>query len=261
MWHDPVTMENARRIECCSLSNACGLSLTKDTVHVWVLNDADVGQASATFVQTLSPDERKRAHACKRARDRDRVIARRGMLRTLLGYYLDCRPECLSFGVADFGKPFLQREGAAQLAFNVSQSDGIALLAFAWNCHIGVDVERPVGGFDVAGVASQIFSSTELKALEASRSVSVDTFFSIWVRKEALLKALGTGLYSGDLTAYTTGDDSRLGGGHWRALYNRTVVTSGWTCVDFDLRPQARGALAVSLEGVQVSLYVCSFAP
>jgi 4'-phosphopantetheinyl transferase len=261
MRHGPVTLESARRIECCLLSDGCGPSLTNDAVHVWVLNDSDVGQASAAFAQTLSPGELKRAQACIRARDRDRVIARRGVLRRLLGHYLNCRPECLVFGVTGFGKPFVQREGAAQLAFNVSQGDGTALLAFAWDCRIGVDVERPIGGFDVAGVARQTFSSMELKTLEAARSDSTDTFFSIWVRKEALLKALGTGLYSGELKSLTTEDESQLASGRWRALYNGTVVTSRWTCVDIDLGPHARGALAASLEGVDVSLYVCSFLP
>lgn len=261
MRHGPVTLESARRIECCLLSDGCAPSLSKDTVHVWVLNDSDVGQASAAFARTLSADEQQRARACIRARDRDRVMARRGVLRRLLGHYLNSQPERLSFGVTRFGKPFLQHEGAAQLAFNVSQGDGTALLAFAWDCRIGVDVERPIGGFDVAGVARQSFSSTELKTLEAARSDPADTFFSIWVRKEALLKALGTGLYSGELKSIATEDDSQLGRGWWRALYNGTAVTSGWTCVDIDLGPQAQGALAVSLERVDVSLYVCSFVP
>ena len=137
----------------------------------------------------------------------------------------------------------------------MSHTDGMALLAFARDCRVGVDVERRIDDLDVADFGRGIFSALERQMLDAARPDSAARLLSIWTRKEALLKALGTGL-SGEPDAYTTVDDSLLGEGHWCASHNGTAM-SGWTCVDLVLGPQVRGALAVSLEDARVTLRLC----
>jgi len=132
----------------------------------------------------------------------------------------------------------------------------MALLAFAWDCRVGVDVERTIDGLDVACIGRGIFSPIEQEALYRTRPGSAATLFSIWTRKEALLKALGVGL-SGEPNAYTTEDDLLLGEGRWRASHHGTTI-SGWTCLDLDLGPEVRGALAVSLEDPGITLHHCS---
>ena len=256
MRHDFVTTRNAKRPESPLLCDPGRLSLQENTVHVWVLNDALIEPACAALAHTLSPDELQRARAYKREKDRVRFIARRSILRSLIGRYLNCRGESLRFRVAPFGKLALQQLDAARLAFNVSQTDGTALLAFAWDCHVGVDVERLIGGMDVTGIGREVFSSIEEAALDAARPDSVAAFFSTWVRKESLLKALGTGL-SGEPKSYTTGNDSQLGAGRWIASHKGAKMT-GWTCHDLVLRPEFRGSLAVSLDSPGVSLYFFS---
>jgi 4'-phosphopantetheinyl transferase len=233
-----------------------GLYLPADAVHVWVLNEHLVGQACSALAHTLSLDERQRARAYRRERDRNHFIARRSVLRWLIGGYLACKPESLRFNVTQFGKPALQWPQAARLAFNVSHSDGIALFAFALDCRLGVDVERRIDGVDVAGIGRGIFSSTEERMLDAARPDPAATFIRIWTRKEALLKAFGTG-FSGEPNSYTTEDDSLLGEGRWRASQNGTII-SGWTCLDLHLGSGAWGALAVSLKDARVTLYHCS---
>jgi 4'-phosphopantetheinyl transferase len=224
-------------------------------VHVWVLDERCVEPACSALAYTLSSDERQRARAYKRATDRDRFVARRCMLRRLIGGYLHCQPESLRFGVTEFGKPVLQWPHVARLAFNVSQTEGIALLAFASDCRIGVDVQRQINDIDLAHVGRTIFSSIEKRMIDEVRPDSVDTFFTLWTRKEALLKALGTGLSVGS-GAYTTEDDHEHGDSGWRALLNDTVI-SGWTCVDLDLGPKVHCALAVSFENARVNLRHC----
>jgi 4'-phosphopantetheinyl transferase len=252
MRHNPVTTSNARRPESPLLCDPGRLSLHEKTVHVWVLNDDLIEQVCAALSQTLSPDERQRACSYKRERDRVRFIARRSILRSLIGRYLNCTGESLRFRIAPFGKLALQQPDSARLAFNVSQTDGMALFAFGWDCHVGVDVERLASGMDVTGIGRGVFSSMEEAALDAAQSDSAATFFSTWVRKESLLKALGTGL-SGEPRSYTTRNDSQLGVGHWSASHKGAALT-GWTCLDIVLRPEFRGSLAVSLDSAQVSL-------
>jgi 4'-phosphopantetheinyl transferase len=253
---DFAMVRNATRPESLLLCDPGRLSLPENTVHVWVLNDAHIEHACAALAHTLSADELQRACAYKREKDRVRFIARRSILRSLIGRYLDCRGESLRFRVAPFGKLALQQPDGARLAFNVSQTDGTALLAFAWDCHVGVDVERLVSGMDVIGIGREVFSSIEEAALDAARPDSATAFFTTWSRKESLLKALGTGL-SGEPKSYTTGNDSQLGVGRWTASHKGAALT-GWTCLDIDLRPEFHGSLAVSLDSARVSLNLFS---
>lgn len=256
MHHDIVTAPNVGRTASLFLPDPSRLSLSERAVHVWVLNDALIEPACSALAHTLSPDERQRARAYRHEINRNDFIARRSLLRWLIGGYLTCKPESLRFSVTPFGKPALQWPHAGRLAFSVSHTHGMTLLAFAWDCRVGVDVERRIDGVDVAGIGRGIFSPIEEEVLEATRPDSAATLLSIWTRKEALLKALGRGL-SGEPNAYTTEDDLLRGEGRWCASHNGTTI-SGWTCLDLVLGPEVRGALAVSLEDASVAIRHCS---
>lgn len=257
MQHDGFAARGAGAAAPLVLPQPEQLALPDGAVQVWVLDDAQVDPACTRLAPTLAPDERGRALAYRHARHCNGYIARRGLLRWLIGGYLHCRPEALRFAVSAFGKPVL-RWPQARLAFSVSHTDGLALLAFARDCRLGVDVERRAGGLDVAdvhGLGRGIFSAREAQALANARTASADALLCIWTRKEALLKALGTGL-SADPTAYTTEDDWRHGAGHWRASHDGTPM-SGWTCLDLDAGAGFRAALAVSLPDASVTWHRC----
>lgn len=253
MQQDFVTARNARRTLSLFLPEPSRCSLPQGAVHVWVLDDALVEPVCSTLARTLSPDERQRAQAYRLERHRNGFIARRSLLRWLIGCYLNCKPESLRFSVTPFGKPVVQWPHAARIAFNVSHTDGMTLIAFAWNCRIGVDVERRVDGLDLGGVGRGIFSLVEQEALDQARPDAAATLLSIWTRKEALLKALGMGL-SGEPSTYTTEGDLLPGAGHWCASHHGKAI-SGWTCLDLVVGPDVRAALAVSLEDASVTLH------
>ncbi|WP_432261878.1 4'-phosphopantetheinyl transferase family protein [Cupriavidus sp. TMH.W2] len=253
MQPDFVTTRNAGHAASLVLPEPNRLSLPQSAVHVWVLNDALVEPVCSALAHTLSPDERQRAQAYLHEWHRNDFIARRSLLRWLIGCYLTCKPESLRFSVTPFGKPVVQWPRAARIAFSVSHTDGMTLLAFAWSCRIGVDVERRIDGLDVGGLGRGIFSLIEEAALDRMRPDAAATLLSIWTRKEALLKALGTGL-SGEPSAYTTEDDLLLGAGRWRASHRGKTI-SGWTCLDLAFGADVRAALAVSRDGARVTLH------
>jgi 4'-phosphopantetheinyl transferase len=229
--------------------------LPKKTVQIWLLDDTFIESACRALADTLCPDERQRALGYRQERHRDRFVARRGVLRWLISGYLSCNPKSLRFSVTQFGKPILQWPDVPRFSFGVSHTDGMALLAFAWDCRVGVDIEQRIDGLDTPGIGRGIFSATEEKMLDAARPDSAASLLSIWTRKEALLKALGTGL-SGEPDAYTTEDDSLLGEGHWCASHHGADI-SGWTFLDLPLGPRFQGALAASLEDARVSIQLC----
>ena len=140
------------------------LALPADMVHVW---RTDLG-AEVTSLrrseQNLSADERARAAARFRfARDRERFIAARGLLREILALYLSTTAWQLSFGYNAHGKPFLA--GHSALRFNVSHSLDAVLVAVAHEREVGVDVERVRNGVAVEEIAETVFSARERYAL------------------------------------------------------------------------------------------------
>jgi 4'-phosphopantetheinyl transferase len=170
------------------------LSLASDEVHVWRAR-LDQPQLLADFSATLALDEQARASRFRFPDDRNHFIAARGLLRILLGRYLEINPAALSFRYSPFGKPSLAVHQGADLRFNLSHSHGLALLAFAQGRDIGVDLEsvRP----EVAGlrIAERYFSPAEVAALCAlPESQQTEAFFNCWTRKEAYIKARGDGL-------------------------------------------------------------------
>jgi 4'-phosphopantetheinyl transferase len=147
------------------------------------------------FEATLSADERARASRFSFQRDRDAFVATRGILRELLGRYTSQLPADLEFDYNPRDKPLLRRK-PLELAveFNISDSHGMALLAFAVGHQLGIDVElvRPEMPHD--GIAERFFSPQEIVELHAlPRSQRAEGFFLCWTRKEAYIKARGEG--------------------------------------------------------------------
>ena len=162
-------------------------------IHIWQADLLLDGQEA--YWNTLSADEKERANRFHFERDRRRYIVARGSLRKLLGGYLDCEPGSLQFAYGAQGKPFLASWlDVPNLHFNVTHSVDSALLAFAHQ-EIGIDIEAVSEHVDVELIAPGVFSPSELaqwQALPASEKRS--SFFSLWTRKEALVKALGRGI-------------------------------------------------------------------
>lgn len=166
--------------------------LRENEIHVWHAG-AD-SKSSGILRCFLTPGEIKRADRYYFPRDRENFIASRGILRVLLGKYLNVQPDGINLHFNKYGKPFLKNcEGS--LNFNVSHSNGKILLAFARNHEIGIDIEYIRPDFADLEIARHYFSASEILALsrlpEASRKYG---FFSCWTRKEAYIKAKGRGL-------------------------------------------------------------------
>ena len=140
----------------------------------------------------LGAQECERASRFAFARDRERYVLARATLRQLLGSLLRQPPGSLCFSQGPYGKPALAP--AQPLRFNLSHSGEHALYAFALERELGVDLEQARGEVDVEGVARLVFSPEEQRAFaalpQAGRRVA---FFQLWARKEAVIKAEGTG--------------------------------------------------------------------
>lgn len=165
-------------------------------LHIWwVLLDRPL-MSTIDLFSILSPDERARADRFKFKLDRERFIARRGLLRVILADYLDVEPAQVRFSYGLHGKPALDMDLLDRcLQFNLSHSKNIALFAISQDCQLGIDVEfvRPIP--DAASLAERFFSARESTILYSlPEEDRVEAFFRLWTCKEAYLKASGKGL-------------------------------------------------------------------
>jgi len=125
----------------------------------------------------------------------------RDILRALLARYVRTEPDAIEFAVGPHGKPALVAQGVPPLQFNMSHTRALALYAVARELSVGVDVERPRPGLDTVRLARRFITAPEADRIAALAPPERDAaFLRAWVRHEATVKCLGTGIGGSDLT-------------------------------------------------------------
>jgi len=144
--------------------------------------------------QLLSKHEAARSALLKDDLAKKRFIAGRGVLREILGGYVGVAPEKVRIATGKHGKPYLA-ERTGNIRFNLSHSEDMLILAVSTCREVGVDIEtikadKPLN--DMARLAFSRREQEELFTLPSSHLQST-AFYHCWVRKEACLKACGSG--------------------------------------------------------------------
>ena len=153
-------------------------------------DDRDIALSGAW--RLLSVDEVTRAQRFQFDRDRIRYVRGRGFLRTLLGKACGLAPGDLVFGTGPQGKPFLQD---SPLAFNLSHSRDLAVLALAQSGSLGIDIEFVDRQADISGLAETCLTQAERAVLDAlPKAAQAARFFAFWTAKEARMKMTGEGM-------------------------------------------------------------------
>jgi phosphopantetheinyl transferase len=159
-----------------------------------------------------------------------RIVCRRGdeARRTsteLLADALGWRRDLLDVATTNGGKPYLTSP-RSDLCFSVARTRDVALVAFASNAAVGVDVERL--DRDVTGwtLWRHVLTEQEASGLPDAPAARNTALLQLWVRKEAVLKAAAVGL---------TIDPSKVeldAEGRLRALPSALGSPSEWSIVD-----------------------------
>lgn len=165
------------------------VNLREGEVHVWRI-ELDLFHPEL-LIDELAPEEAGRSF--HRPRDRDRFVIAHGALRRVLSRYCGIAPAGIRFLRMPRGKPCLNPE--SDFRFNLSHSGGLALVAVARRCEVGVDVERIRPIPDALRIGRRVLQREEADALEALQpDQRAGPFFLYWTRFEARLKAAGRGL-------------------------------------------------------------------
>ncbi len=167
--------------------------LAEGEVQVWRFSLERTPTETAALESLLDSAERERAGRFRFAVDQARFIVGRGMMRALLAPQVGQRPGELRIGYEAAGKPMLLDHS---LQFNLAHSGGLALLAITGRHKVGVDVEQMRATIEIDSIADRYFAPEEqtlLRSLPGENRLA--SFFQVWTRKEAYMKATGLGLY------------------------------------------------------------------
>lgn len=219
--------------------------LDDDAVHVWTLSLDDTRLDA--WSASLSESELDTAQRLRQAVLQERWRRCRGALRAVLGTYLARSPSAVDIAYSRFGKPYLADE---PLHFNVSHSGERALIGVS-RLPLGIDVEL------ADDRAMQLDNLIGLIAHPAERAAyqrlahghRAERFFGLWTRKEAYVKAIGTGLQTSltDCWLISANDASH-------AVCDRDGAALGWHTHDLDSdSPAWRAALSVTHSAPRVS--------
>jgi phosphopantetheinyl transferase len=186
----------------------------------------ELGRCDARDQALLDDAERARAGRFRFERDRIRFVAAHAQTRRLLGRRLGVAPDALRFATTALGKPILapcstasadaaSPEGA--VAFNLTHSGAVGYLAIA-SCDVGIDVELHRPFDDLQPLIDDYCSAAEIAALAGlPPGLRAAGFLAVWTRKEAALKAWGTGIGTVPLAALHVGlaPSSAASGREW----------------------------------------------
>lgn len=146
-----------------------------------------------TAVTCLTDEEKARATRFKFEKDAVSWAAYRGRLREILGHEIGLPAVEVPLEISETGKPRLAIPHD-WLDFNLSHCNGLALVALSKNGPVGIDLEPRDRAETLLGCEMSFCHPEEIKALPADDGPRARQLLHIWTAKEAILKALGTGL-------------------------------------------------------------------
>lgn len=158
----------------------------KDGVHVFKINASDYFK-KIDPTALLSKDELAKASRFLHQQSRENYTVRKYFLRKILSHFMGLPALAVVFHLKDNKKP-----GVDGLCFNVSHSKDLITIAVS-ESSIGVDIEYIDPYFQYKEVTDLCFS-TEEQAMVESSALPILTFYLLWTRKEALVKATGEGI-------------------------------------------------------------------
>jgi 4'-phosphopantetheinyl transferase len=191
----------------------------------------------------LTAEEEARARRLVAAPVRRGFIGGRWLVRSVLAALTGAEPRSLELQAGAHGKLFLAGHERDGPCFNLSHSGGLAAMALVRDRRIGIDIEANRPLTDSALMARRILGPRERARFEAlPESAREGALLAAWTRKEAVLKALGTGI-AGSLRSIEMVAD---GGDH--AVVHEAEPSMTWSLCELPMPAGYQGAVAVEGE-------------
>jgi 4'-phosphopantetheinyl transferase len=180
----------------------------------------------------LNDEEISRSNRFHRSEDKERYLATRYLIREIISELTNIDPAVIEFGKTQKGKPFLKN--TPEIRFSISHSNSRIAIAVSKGYECGCDIEE----IDPEKINNDLiqahFHPNEILLIENEKRDT--SFYHCWTRKEALFKAIGTGLPDDLATIDSTPAENTFGLSkyhlhtfHLSGDYILAVVTEGAT--------------------------------
>lgn len=175
------------------INEKSGISKDSNDIYVYIVNLNNFLIKKTLFWRYLSEEEKTQANQYFTDTLKERYVISHGILREILSFYIQKSPHEIIFIKNNYGKPFLKD---SYVHFNMSHSHHLMCCTIGYNCKLGIDIELHNDDFDFHEISTHIFTSSEkeyFSSLKAHKS-RIQFFYKLWTKKEALSKAIGSGL-------------------------------------------------------------------
>lgn len=142
----------------------------------------------------VTNEEREKYFRFRKQEDAVRFLTGRLYTKELLAQYLSVTIDEILIVLGKYNKPqAVDKKGRIwPLQFNISHSGQWVLIAVCKKS-VGIDVEQ-ILPIDYQSVANEVFSDGEKEYIHNGLGIPEEKFYKLWTRKEAVLKARGTGM-------------------------------------------------------------------
>ena len=180
-------------ISCCFESDY-KMVVSKDTsnkLEVFYAQTKDLSSGYSNLQNYITNDEQIKADKFHFDKDRETYISCHALLRLILSKRLNISPLELSFNNTINNKSCLTGN---PVYFNISNASEAFAFAISRDFYVGIDLENVNQRIDFNSIIETFFTDKEREYILGSQFEARDRFFFLWTRKEALLKAIGTGI-------------------------------------------------------------------
>lgn len=221
-------------------------------VTIWKLPRSSSCHLSSILSEYLSKEEQVRAGYFKFEALKREYMIRHGLCKMLLANYLGLSPKKIQFEYNRNSKPKVKKSINDKIEFNVSHSKDWIIVAISFDAPIGVDIEYIRQNRELLQIAKSFFTRMEyellLKLPLAERTIA---FYKIWTRKEAYIKALGTGLSLSLNSFYVKSTNAES-----TEIYcSKTNKLLDWSCFNLELNTQNYSSTLVAKRHTSRILY------
>jgi 4'-phosphopantetheinyl transferase len=217
----------------------------------------DAGAAQVVFLalsglpaapaEMLTADEEARARRLVAQPVKRGFVSGRWLLRSVLSALTGIEPRLLQLQAGPHGKLFLSGHERLGPSFNLSHSGDLAALALLRDRRVGIDIEteRPLTDRDL--LARRMLGPRERVRFEAlPENAREGALLAAWTRKEAVLKAVGTGV-SGALQSIEVLPDATAEAGD-HPVVHPADPSATWSVRMLSMPPGFYGAIAIEGE-------------
>lgn len=158
-------------------------------IKLYYCLDNKIDPKSSIVKNFLLPQELGRAARFLSEFDRGIYMISHAFLNASVSEILKIEPAQIAYQKNNFGKPYVESK---KFYFSLSHSKNSWCLAVSGH-NVGVDLEEINRNYNYSDILERFFSEKERQAIIQAEDPHTE-FYKFWTRKEALLKAAGTGL-------------------------------------------------------------------